>query len=111
MSTEPNEAPGWLRVLKAVSLGLLALFYFGAGVNHFLNPEFYVNMMPPYIPLHEAMVFLSGVAEVILGIGVLIVEPVEEAFARSRADAVNVHGDDTHGAQYSLSAMQSWAAL
>lgn len=28
--------------------------------------------MPPYIPAHEQMVMLSGVAEVVLGIGLLV---------------------------------------
>jgi uncharacterized membrane protein len=61
-----------MKILKTVLLWLMAAFYFAAGVNHFVNPDFYLPIMPPYIPWHEAMVFLSGVAEVILGIGLLI---------------------------------------
>ena len=50
----------------------MAAFYVLAGVNHFLNPAFYVNIMPPYLPWHEELVFVSGVAEVALGLAVLV---------------------------------------
>lgn len=51
---------------------LFGLFFVGAGVNHFLNPTFYLRMMPPYVPWHLAMVQISGVAEVVLGILVML---------------------------------------
>jgi len=50
----------------------MAVLYVGAGVNHFVSPAFYVAIMPPYIPWHLEMVWLSGVAEIVLGVGVLI---------------------------------------
>ncbi|MBC7896564.1 MAG: DoxX family membrane protein [Cytophagaceae bacterium] len=43
------------------------LFYVAAGLNHFVNPEFYLAIMPPYLPWHGPLVFLSGAAEVALG--------------------------------------------
>ncbi len=46
---------------------LMAVFYVYGGVNHFRDPSFYLNIMPPYIPAHDAAVALSGVAEVVLG--------------------------------------------
>ncbi|MVM29675.1 DoxX family protein [Spirosoma sp. HMF4905] len=52
-------------------LCLQALVYIVAGLNHFINPKTYLTIMPPYIPAHNLMVTLSGVAEVILGIGLL----------------------------------------
>lgn len=61
-----------MRWLKLASLLLLSLFYVGAGIRHFTTPDFYLRMMPPYIPAHEAMVALSGVAESALGLAVLI---------------------------------------
>jgi len=58
-------------MVKLGLLGLMALFYIGGGINHFVNPEFYVNMMPPYMPAHGFLVALSGVVEILLGILVL----------------------------------------
>lgn len=51
---------------------LLAVLFILAGINHFRSPEFYLPMMPPYIPAHEFMVMLSGVTEIIAGIMLLI---------------------------------------
>ena len=58
----------------ARTLALLALsaFFVLGGVNHFLNPDFYVAMMPPYLPAHVALVWVSGVFEMLGGIGVLV---------------------------------------
>jgi uncharacterized membrane protein len=48
-----------------------ALFIFG-GINHCLNPEFYIAMMPDFLPAHKLLVYLSGIAEFIVGAGLLI---------------------------------------
>ncbi len=50
----------------------MAVLYVAAGVNHFINPAFYLNIMPPYLPWHETLVAVSGVAEIVLGIGLLV---------------------------------------
>jgi uncharacterized membrane protein len=43
-----------------------------AGVMHFVSPGFFLKIMPPYLPLHMELVYLSGVFEVGLGICLLI---------------------------------------
>ncbi|MDB6171188.1 MAG: hypothetical protein JWL59_499 [Chthoniobacteraceae bacterium] len=48
------------------------MFFLGAGTNHFLNPAPYEAMMPSYLPSPHALVLLSGVAEMIGGLGVLV---------------------------------------
>jgi len=50
---------------------LLAGLFIGAGVNHFVSPEPYVWIMPPFLPWALALVYISGVAEIIGGIGLL----------------------------------------
>src|SRR5262245_41293818 len=62
----------FMRIFKLVLKYLLVLFYVGAGVNHFVNPGFYLNIMPPYLPWHLELVYLSGIIEIGLGILVLI---------------------------------------
>lgn len=47
---------------------LLALFWIGAGINHFANPDFYIAIMPEYLPAHEALVTLSGATEIVAGL-------------------------------------------
>jgi uncharacterized membrane protein len=59
-------------MIKLILRALLALFFVLAGINHFRQTGFYLRMMPPYVPWHLAMVQISGVAEVVLGVLLLI---------------------------------------
>ena len=43
-----------------------------AGINHFLNPAFYVAIMPSAIPFPLEIVYLTGVLEIVLGAGLLV---------------------------------------
>ena len=51
---------------------LLAAFFVAAGVNHFRLPEIYLGMMPPWLPSPLVLVQVSGAAEILGGVGVLI---------------------------------------
>ncbi|MDZ4789110.1 MAG: DoxX family membrane protein [Blastochloris sp.] len=51
---------------------ILAVFFVLAGANHFLNPTPYISMIPPYLPWPAELVWISGVAEVMGGIGLLL---------------------------------------
>jgi uncharacterized membrane protein len=57
--------------MSNLSLYIQALVYIAAGANHFISPKGYLAIMPPYIPAHNLMVTLSGIAEIVLGIGLL----------------------------------------
>lgn len=46
----------------------MTLLFVVAGINHFINPEFYLKIMPSYIPYHLFMVYLSGVFEIAFAI-------------------------------------------
>lgn len=46
---------------------LFGILFILAGLNHFRSPDFYVNIMPPYLPWHRELVAVSGVAEIALG--------------------------------------------
>ena len=57
---------------KRILLYVMAVFYMFAGVMHFVRPEFYRPMMPPYLPWHDFLILLSGLAEFVLGAAVLV---------------------------------------
>ncbi|HEV7734319.1 MAG TPA: DoxX family protein [Candidatus Binatia bacterium] len=59
-------------MLKTVSCWLMGVFYAFAGVMHFVAPEFYLQIMPPYLPWHLGLVYVSGIAEFVLGVMVII---------------------------------------
>ncbi len=50
----------------------LAGFFIVAGALHFVVPAFYLAMMPPWLPAHRALVVVSGIAEIIGGLGLLV---------------------------------------
>jgi uncharacterized membrane protein len=63
-----------LSTAQRISVLLAAIFYVVAGALHFLKPEPYLRVMPPYIPWHVAMVRVSGVFEILGGLGLLVPE-------------------------------------
>jgi len=57
---------------RKFSLFGLSLFFIYFGIDHFINPEFYLSIMPPAFPLHTEAVYISGFFEILGGISVLI---------------------------------------
>ena len=69
------EVPGgeifnmrYTRILKEFCLLVLSFLYISVGVKHFTNPDFFLAIMPPYVPYHKFMVNLSGVLEIVFGL-------------------------------------------
>ena len=50
---------------------VLGAFFVGAGLLHFLKPRPYEAIMPEALPAHRELVYLSGIAEMAGGAGVL----------------------------------------
>ena len=59
-------------MIRKISLVLLAGFFGVAGLAHFISPETYLPLMPPYLPWHLFLIYVSGVAEVAGGVGLCI---------------------------------------
>ncbi len=51
---------------------LLALLFLGSGVVHLVAPQAYLRIMPPYLPAPHALVAISGLAELLGGLGLLL---------------------------------------
>ena len=45
----------------------MSLFYIVAGINHFINLEWYLRIVPPILSFKTEIVFISGIFEIILG--------------------------------------------
>jgi uncharacterized membrane protein len=56
-----------MRILRQ----LAGPFFIFAGVMHFVIPKTYRRIVPPYVPAPDAIVYLSGVAEIVGGAGLL----------------------------------------
>ena len=57
---------------------LLGLAFIAAGANHFVTTDFYVSIMPPYLPAHLQLVYVSGALEI--AAGTMLLQPRLQAF-------------------------------
>lgn len=60
-------------MFKTIARVLMGILFMLAGLNHFRSPQMYRAIMPPYLPWPDALVALSGAAE--LGLGALALAP------------------------------------
>ncbi len=69
----PNSEPEPTSVHRLfVSRLLLASLFYVAGILHFVFPDRYAEIIPPFLPFPLALVYISGVCESFGGIGVLV---------------------------------------
>ncbi len=57
---------------KRFALLLLSTLFIVTGIGHFVMPNFFVRIMPPYLPAHLELVYLSGFFELLGGVAVLV---------------------------------------
>ncbi|MDD4976949.1 MAG: DoxX family protein [Bacteriovorax sp.] len=60
------------KILKKIALYSTVIFFVVAGVRHFMIPEFYMLMMPNYLPIPLTLIYLSGFFQIVGGIGLMI---------------------------------------
>lgn len=63
----------------AIQRYIIGVLFTLAGLLHFIKPRMYIRIMPDYIPYHKIMVYISGVAEILGGIGLLL--PAFQSYA------------------------------
>lgn len=51
---------------------ILALFMIYGGVQHFVKPDFYLPFVPSFLPYPMAIIYISGIIEIVLGIALLL---------------------------------------
>ena len=63
-----------IKMTEPWHLYVMASMYIVAGAMHFVKPKLYMRIMPRYLPNHRQLVYLSGLAEIVLGIALCIPE-------------------------------------
>ncbi len=53
--------------IKTLSIIIMSLFYIEVGINHIINPNWFIRIIPPILPFKIALVFICGIFEIILG--------------------------------------------
>jgi uncharacterized membrane protein len=60
------------RILKYAGLVLVTVFFVVGGQAHFTATEFFVKIVPPYVPLPLLMVYFTGVLELIGAVAIWV---------------------------------------
>ena len=68
-SRRVRRAWGFARGAGRVALAVILLV---AGVGHFRNTAEFTAQVPPWLPAPEAIVYVSGVVEIVLGLALLL---------------------------------------
>jgi uncharacterized membrane protein len=67
-----NDPHHGVHTIRLLLRWIAAIFFIGAGINHFLKPEFYQQIIPPSFPDRPILVVVSGIGEIAGGLGLLI---------------------------------------
>jgi uncharacterized membrane protein len=54
--------------MEDIWLYVMAVFYVAAGINHFVNPKWYIRIIPPWLPNPPLLNQISGACEIIFGL-------------------------------------------
>ncbi len=57
---------------KLVALWVLATSMIAIGIAHFVRPKPFVRIVPKYLPAPLALVYISGLFEILGGVGLLV---------------------------------------
>lgn len=56
-----------MSLFKKITIYFMATAYIYVGIRHFVDPEFFLAIMPEYLPYHMEAVYISGLFEILLG--------------------------------------------
>lgn len=54
-----------LKIMRYGGLAIVFLWFMLGGITHFTDPDFFVAIMPPYVPWHLPIVYFSGALEIL----------------------------------------------
>ena len=102
--------------LKLISVVIMGLFYISVGVEHFMDPYWFLQIVPPYLPYKFELVYISGFLEIVLGIMLLI--PRTRVYAGwglimllIAVYPANIYLAQTNGAAMNTTPLIAWARL
>ena len=105
-----------MKILKLITIILMAYFYISVGIKHFTEPEWFLQIYPPFLPFGLAAVYISGFFEVLFGIMLLI--PKTRYYAGwglivllIAVFPANIYLAYTNGAAMDISAAVAWGRL
>ena len=58
-------------IAKYILIIISSIFYVIVGIKHFIDPNFFLAIVPPYLPYHLELVYISGLFEILFGVMIL----------------------------------------
>ena len=58
-------------IAKYILIIISSIFYVLIGIKHFIDPNFFLAIVPPYLPYHLELVYISGLFEILFGVMIL----------------------------------------
>ena len=105
-----------MKIFKLITIILMAYFYISVGIKHFIDPDWFLQIYPPFLPFGLAAVYISGFFEVLFGVMLLI--PKTRYYAGWGLIALliavfpaNIYLAYTNGAAMDISAATAWGRL
>ena len=101
---------------KFITVLIMSCFYMNVGVKHFIEPEWFLQIMPPNFPHHIEAVYWSGFFELLFGF--LLINPKTRQlagwgiiFVMITVFPANLYLAVTDGAAMNISKELAWGRL
>ena len=101
---------------KFITILIMSCFYMNVGVKHFIEPEWFLQIMPPNFPHHIEAVYWSGFFELLFGF--LLINPTTRQlagwgiiFVMITVFPANLYLAVTDGAAMNISKELAWGRL
>ena len=101
---------------KFITIIIMSCFYMNVGVKHFIEPEWFLQIMPPNFPHHYEAVYWSGFFELLFGF--LLINPTTRQlagwgiiFVMITVFPANLYLAVTDGAAMNISKELAWGRL
>ena len=59
------------KLQKSILIVISSIFYTITGIKHFIEPDYFLSIIPPYLPFHLELVYISGFFEILFGLMIL----------------------------------------
>ncbi len=59
------------KLQKSILIIISSIFYTIVGVKHFIEPDYFLSIIPPYLPFHIELIYISGFFEILFGLMIL----------------------------------------
>ena len=57
-----------MKYFKLFTIYFMSIGYTYVGIRHFIDPDFFLAIMPNYLSFHLEFVYITGIAEIVFGI-------------------------------------------